>query len=319
MKTNIILLIFFISLFQCISCNCNNSTSPCPPCPKNATNTTNCTPAAPPPVTSIVTPTQSSFAPVVPVSGNYITNGDFETGLLTPWKSSGNVTITDKAGQVISGKYSLELVSNDTDGAEIYQTITYAQTNQIYFLACNARTSGIVLYMGIYKNNNVMTSSTTLVRFATPIQFQAGNTIVAFSVYKEQDGFAIVDNIILQANIAPTGITLSSNVAAANGSGVVGFLTTVDDNAINGDTFTYTEQDALGGAFEIVNNLVIINSFNPPPLGNTTTITITSTDLGGLKISQSFNILNNYNPLINGASTLNISLWSVFILCIILY
>jgi len=189
------------------------------------------------------------------------------------------------------------------------------------FLACNAFTSGIFLYMGIYKNNNVMTSSTTLVRFTTPLQFQAGNAIVALSVYKEQDGYAIVDNILLQANVAPTAITLSSNVAAANGSGVVGLLSTVDDNAINGDLFTYTIQDTLGGAFEIVNNQVVINTLNPPPLGSTTQITVTSTDLGGLKVSQNFNILNNFDPqtLINGASTLNIWLWSVFILWIILY
>jgi hypothetical protein len=89
-------------------------------------------------------------------------------------------------------------------------------------------------------------------------------------------------------NSAPTDINLSSASIGENVAGaVVGALTTVDPNA--GDTHTYTVSD---DRFEVVGGLLQLKagvSLNHEATASVV-VTVTSTDQGGLSISENFTI-----------------------------
>ena len=89
-------------------------------------------------------------------------------------------------------------------------------------------------------------------------------------------------------NEAPTAVSLSDNTVAENSAGaVIGALSTTDADA--GDTFTYTVSD---NRFEVVNgNLKLVSgtslNYETEP---TVSVTVTSTDSGGLTKSQAFTV-----------------------------
>ena len=121
------------------------------------------------------------------------------------------------------------------------------------------------------------------------VDFEAEATIALTITATDPAGGSIdvpLTVTVLNVNEAPTEVTLSSTTFDANTPGaIVGGLTTVDPD--NADTHTYTVDDAR---FEVVNGELKLLDGESFPLGTTVTLTITSTDSGGLSIDTIFTV-----------------------------
>ncbi|PSF35821.1 hypothetical protein C7H19_15470 [Aphanothece hegewaldii CCALA 016] len=114
-------------------------------------------------------------------------------------------------------------------------------------------------------------------------------------------GLSVEKNLtvsITNVNEAPTLITLSNNSVAENSAAwtIIGQLNTTDPDA--GENHTYTLINDAGGRFRVVNNqlMVALTGLLDFETLNTYTITVRSTDAGGLSKNQQFTIsLTNVN------------------------
>ncbi len=105
-------------------------------------------------------------------------------------------------------------------------------------------------------------------------------------------------------NQAPTDIALTNDTVAENAAGaVIGTLSTVDPNA--GDTHSYTVSDSR---FEVVGGQLKLKAGDALDFeaGSTISVDVTSTDGGGLSITEAFTIhVTNVNeaPTVSAAVT----------------
>ena len=114
---------------------------------------------------------------------------------------------------------------------------------------------------------------------------------------------------VVDVNDAPTSVSLSASAIDENQfGGIVGSLTTADEDS--GDTHTYTISGDGSEYFEVVNGqLKLKDNFAANYEDkNTYTLTLTSTDSGGLSISTEITV--NINDIKDRKSTrLNSSHW----------
>ena len=104
---------------------------------------------------------------------------------------------------------------------------------------------------------------------------------------------------VVNTNDDPTAITLSASAIDENvNGGVIGNLTTSDDDNIYGDSHTYALSGADAELFEVVNSQLKLKSSVSPNYENKSSyaVTVTSTDGSGSTFTQSFTIgINDVN------------------------
>ena len=109
-------------------------------------------------------------------------------------------------------------------------------------------------------------------------------------------------------NDAPTAINISGSLYVNDGStgGVVGNITTEDEDA--GDSHTYTLSGTNAANFEIVNGqLKLKDSITADhSMKSTYTVTVTSTDIAGLAISENYTVEVNVAPTYVSLSSTNV-------------
>ena len=109
-------------------------------------------------------------------------------------------------------------------------------------------------------------------------------------------------------NDAPTAINISGSLYVNDGTtgGVVGNITTEDEDA--GDSHTYTLSGTNAANFEIVNGqLKLKDSITADhSMKSTYTVTVTSTDIAGLAISENYTVEVNVAPTFVSLSSTNV-------------
>lgn len=113
----------------------------------------------------------------------------------------------------------------------------------------------------------------------------------------------------INENSAPTDIVLSNKIIAENTAvgTVIGNLTSIDPNA--GDTFSYGLVNDAGGKFAITGNSLVVNGNLDYEAQNSYTISIKSTDAGGLSVTKDFVI--NVTNVSDVAPTINPATFSI--------
>ena len=247
-------------------------------------------------------------------SDNLVYNGSFESGS-TGWSSNdGNVEVsTDGTYNVVGadGSHVMELDGSSSNVDSVYQDIA-TTSGQVYDLsldvaarhATSLETNTVEVYWNGELIETIEPSSTTFETHAFQVIGTGGNDRLEFREPAGDDDSlgGVIDNVSL------TGLSeVMENVEVMENSegNVIGTLTTTDADV--GDTHSYTVSDAR---FEVVDDgngnqqlkLKDGVSLNYED-ASSVTVTVTSTDSGGLSTSEDFTI--NVNDINEAATDLN--------------
>ncbi len=129
------------------------------------------------------------------------------------------------------------------------------------------------------------------VKAGASIDFEDAQTHDVTVTVTDSEGLTYEETVRLDVgdiNEGPSSISLdNSSVNENNSGGVVGTLTTADEDA--GDTVTYSVDDArfevVDGQLTLKDGISLDHEAEP-----TVNVTVTATDSGGLQTSQSFNL-----------------------------
>ena len=162
-------------------------------------------------------------------------------------------------------------------------------------------------------NNDLSPSLDMFEAHAVELQntFSPSDTIlIRFRLYSDPavQGYGwLIDSIqVSSINEAPTDIALSSNTIDENVAigTVVGVLSTTDMDV--GDTHTYAVSGVDSMSFKIEGNELQTNADLDFETKSSYSITITSTDAGGLSVSRDFTIqVNNVTDIALSSDTVN--------------
>ena len=232
---------------------------------------------------------------------------DFET------KASYSVTLTatDSGGLSISKDFTVTITdTNDTptlvtaiadqsidEDSALSFTMPTATFNDVD--AGDSLTYSATLSNGSALPTWLTFNATTGIFSGTPLNDNVGTISITITATDSSDS-AVTDTFdltIVNTNDAPTEITLSANSIDENSSGAdIGDLTTSDVDV--GDTHTYSLTGTDASSFEEVDGKLKLKSGVSGDYENKSSysVTITSTDVAGVAVSQSFTIsINDIN------------------------
>ena len=199
--------------------------------------------------------------------------------------SLSNLTVDENDLGAIIGE--LTTADEDANDAHIY-TISGWQAE--YFEVVDGK---LKLKDGYYINYETLSS----------IEFTITST--------DSGGLSITTNYTISVNDlndAPTGINISGSLYVNDGTtgGVVGDITTEDEDAVDSHTYTLSGPDAA--SFEIVNGQLKLkdNIKADYIMKSTYSVTVTSTDIAGASISENYTVEVNTAPTFINLSSSNV-------------
>ena len=183
------------TLLNAIANGLGGTTGPTPtPTPlPTSTPTPGLTPTPTSIPTSTPTPGSTPLPTPTPISGNLVTNGGFETGILSGWTcNSGDGTITSP---VHSGSYALQVVPTGSTIGECDQIIT-VQANHTYTLT--AYVYGAYAFLGVQNGSSNWTSSTGYTKLSVLFTTSSSQTSITIYVHGwYSQGNVYVDDVSL--------------------------------------------------------------------------------------------------------------------------
>lgn len=208
--------------------------------------------------------------PYEPVEGNLITNGDFETGANSGWRSWQSTSVTAAAAK--SGSYGANLKGNGSWGGMLDQTITGLEIGKVYRFSFDYKVNASGINMKMTGNG---TGTTYAYRYLTDtvwttfaVEFEADDTTAYLNFNGSGTNVAedmYVDNVVLtevvlggddeDPNLKMID-TLMGNIKTQGRTAMVGG-TLMLDFSISGMEF---ELDCEGDVYATFNARKIANS-----------------------------------------------------------
>ena len=235
-------------------------------------------------------------------------NSDVSANYEVKTKYTLTVTATNSAGETITEKVVIK-IANVNEAVNLTTALLDQSNNEdngFSFTIPNDSFTDIdgdaITYTVTLDDGSALPSwlsfdAATQTFTGTPLNADVG--VINVTVTATDGSFSVTDTFaltVVNTNDDPTALSLSATTIDENSlGGVIGDLTTTDDDNINGDTHTYTLSGTDAASFEVVNNQLKLKAGVSANYETKSTyaVTVTTTDGSGSTFAQSFNVTVN--------------------------